>query len=601
MKNILLNISLLIGMGITVMSCSDFLDKTPTDYSSVGFYQSEAAVKTGVTGIYNAVNIDIGYLCPFNVYMDHFTGLAMERAENNSIGAGGALNADNGNVKNWWINNYVIIARVNSVISGSTPYLESLGGSSKQYLAEAKVLRSFAYYNLISTYGDVPFYSEPVTADQYKDQRTSKVTILDFILSQIDEAVIDLPWIAKERGRVDKAFAFGLKARAALLGGSLDYGGKAKDYFTVAAAAAKSVIGQRALAANYDDLFTKAGQAKADVRNETLFELMYSDQGIKKFHWVGFGSVSRNYGQTGRHPSAILADTYECIDGKRIDESSLYDPKHPGVNRDPRFKSTLWMHGDTVQGNTKGTDAGRIKFVLDVFNPTTMFYNFTTSEWYAGTNADINSGAAWTSFANAGVGYMWKKFSNEPTESITATTCNIPLMRYAEVLLTYAEAKIELNELDNTVYDAIDQVRNRSGMPKVSTDRIGNQDKMRQLVRRERKVELILEGLHFVDMRRWKIGDLENATPSYGYPIALVKDAKGYIISGGYADATPDMVPNFKKSARHDLNDIANYDAYKDKLKVRDKNRFWDDKFYLFPIPTEERDRNPNLTQNDGY
>jgi len=259
------------------------------------------------------------------------------------------------------------------------------------------------------------------------------------------------------------------------------------------------------------------------------------------------------------------------------------------------------MHGDTVQGNTKGTDAGRIKFVLDVFNPTTMFYNFTTSEWYAGTNADINSGAAWTSFANAGVGYMWKKFSNEPTESITATTCNIPLMRYAEVLLTYAEAKIELNELDNTVYDAIDQVRNRSGMPKVSTDRIGNQDKMRQLVRRERKVELILEGLHFVDMRRWKIGDLENATPSYGYPIALVKDAKGYIISGGYADATPDMVPNFKKSARHDLNDIANYDAYKDKLKVRDKNRFWDDKFYLFPIPTEERDRNPNLTQNDGY
>lgn len=124
---------------------------------------------------------------------------------------------------------------------------------------------------------------------------------------------------------------------------------------------------------------------------------------------------------------------------------------------------------------------------------------------------------------------------------------------------------------------------------------------MRQLVRRERKVELILEGLHFVDMRRWKIGDLENATPSYGYPIALVKDAKGYIISGGYADATPDMVPNFKKSARHDLNDIANYDAYKDKLKVRDKNRFWDDKFYLFPIPTEERDRNPNLTQNDGY
>lgn len=135
-----------------------------------------------------------------------------------------------------------------------------------------------------------------MTADQYKDQRTSKVTILDFILSQIDEAVVDLPWIAKKEVDIDQAFA-GLKARAALLGGSLDYGGKAKDYFTIAAAAAKSVIGQRALAANYDDLFTKAGQAKTDVRNETLFELMYSDQELEiplgRF-WFGFKKLRTN-------------------------------------------------------------------------------------------------------------------------------------------------------------------------------------------------------------------------------------------------------------------------------------------------------------------
>lgn len=600
MKNIIL-VSLLGAMCIFNTSCEKFLDKTPTEYSSVGFYQSDAAVKNGVSGIYSALYINTGYLCPFNVYMEHFTGLAMERAENNTIGAGGALNPDNAVVQSWWTSLYVIIARANSVIYGSAPYIGSLGSSSKQYIAEAKVLRAFAYYNLIATYGDVPFFKEPVTVDQYKDGRTSKVTILDFILSDMDEAVADLPWIAAERGRVDKAVAYGLKARAALLGGSLNYGGKSQDYFTIAANAAKAVIGQRTLASNYENLFTKAGQTKADVRNETLFELMYSDQGTKLFHVIGFGQVSRNYGQTGRHPSALLADTYECIDGKRIDESPLYDPKKPGANRDPRFKATLWMHGDTVMGNTKGTDAGRIKFVLDVFNPTTMFYNFTTGVWYSGTNADINSGAAWTSFANAGVGYMWKKFSNEPTEQISATTCDVPLMRYAEVLLTYAEAKIELNSLDQTVYDAINLVRNRSKMPNVSADRMGNQEKMRQLVRRERKVELALEGLHFVDMRRWKIGDIENDSPSYGYPIALTRDSKGYIASGGYADATPDMVPNFKKSARHDLNDIANYDAYKSKLKVRDANRKWEDRFNLFPIPKLERDRDPNLAQNDGY
>lgn len=601
MKKILLNISLLVAMGISITSCSDFLDKIPTDYSSVGFYRSEAAVKTGVSGIYNALYINLAYAIPFNISMDHYTGMAMERAENSTIGAGGSLNADNSAVLNWWAGLYTIVARANSVIYGASPYIKSLAGNSQQYIAEAKVLRAYAYYNLISTFGDIPFYTEPVTVDQYKDKRTSKVTVLDFILSEMDEAVPNLPWIATERGRVDKAVAYGLKARAALLGGSLDYGGKGKDYFTVAAAAAKSVIGQRTLAANYEDLFNKSGQAKADVRNEMLFELMYSDQGTKQYHMIGFGQVSRNYGQTGRHPSALLADTYECIDGKRIDESPLYNPKNPGKNRDPRFKMTLWMHGDTVQGNTNGTDAGRIKFVLDVYNPTTMFYNFTTGVWYSGNNADINSGAAWTSFANAGVGYIWKKFSNELTEAISASSCNVPLMRYAEVLLTYAEAKIELNELDNTVYAAINQVRNRVGMPNVSTDRIGNLSKMRQLVRRERRVELILEGLHFVDVRRWKIGDIENGGPSYGYPVALTKDAKGYITSGGYADATPDMIPNFKKSVGHDLNDIANYDAYKAKLKVRDANRFWNDKFNLFPIPQQERDRNMNLTQNEGY
>lgn len=600
MKKIVLNIVLLVGFGLSIISCSDFLDNEPTNYASVGFYKSEAAIETGVAGIYNALYINNSNMAPF-LFLDHYTALCLERNENATIGAGGAFNADNVSIQTWWTRNYYIVARANSVLNGAVPYLSTLTGNSKQYLAEAKVLRAFAYYNLITAFGDVPFYTEPVTIEQYKDGRVAKETILDFILAQMDEAAVDLPWIAAQRGRVDKAVAYGLKARAAIYAGSLNFGGKGSSYYQISAAAAKAVIGQRSLAKKFDDLFNKTGQAKADVRSELLFEVMYSDQGSKISHVVAFGQVSRNYGQTGRHPSQILADTYECIDGKRIDESPLYDPKSPGKNRDPRFKSTLWMHGDTVEGNTNGTSGGRIKFILEAFNPTTKFYNFNTGEWYTGINADINSAAAWTSFVNRGVGYIWKKFANVTDEAVNMTTFNMPVMRYAEVLLTYAEAKIELNELDNSVYDAINQVRNRSGMPNVSEDRIGNQEKMRQLVRRERKVELISEGLHFADMRRWKIGDIENDSPSYGYPIALSKDANGYITSGGYADATPDMIPNFKKTPRHDLNDIANYDVYKSKLHVRDANRFWEDRFYLFPIPTQERDRNPNLIQNEGF
>ena len=586
MKKLLFNI--IPGIIVIMLAgCSDFLDKTSSDYSSSGFYQSEAAIKSGAEGVYNYLYMELGYAIPFNISLDHYTGMAFERNENTTVGAGGGLNPDNNEVKTFWNKLYIVIARANSVIYGSKEYIDGLGDNARQYLAEVKVLRAFAYYNLIATYGDVPFFTDPVTIEQYKETRVSREDILDFILTDLEESASALPWIATSRGRVEKAVAYGLKARAALLGGSLNYRGQGTDYFRISAEAAGKVIGQRSLAQSFDDLFNITGQAKADVRNEILWELMYSDQGIKKTHVVAFGQVSRNTGQTGRHPSMLLADTYECIDGKRIDESSLYDPRYPQKNRDPRFHSTLWMHGDTATVN----NGNLVRQIINAYDIEAQFYDFSSNAWYLANNADINSSAAWASFCNAGVGYIWAKFSNETAENISAQSCNIPIMRYAEVLLTYAEAKIELNELDNTVYDAINQVRNRVAMPDVSADRIGNQDKMRQLVRRERKVEFALEGLHHVDMRRWGIGDLENGQPTYGLPLPEI----------GYEGLTSTDIPNFKTSERTDLNDIPNYDAYKSKLKVRDRNRFWNKKFELWPVPQLERDRNPNLSQNEGY
>src|SRR5690606_38033989 len=432
----------------STLSCKDFLDREPTSYSSSGFYQSEAAVEDGVSGVYASLNINLAFNLPFNIMLDHWTGFAFERAENTTIGAGGALNPDNASVSQWWTASFNTVSRANAVLVGAEPYIDKLEGKSKQYLAEARVLRAFAYCNLVTAFGKVPLFEKPVSQEDYDVERSNEDVIVDFLLTDLDACLNDLPWIAENRGRVDRSVAYGMQSRLALLGGSLDYDGKGQEYFKIAAESANSVIGQRGLATNFEDLFNKAGQQKADVRNEALFELMYSDQGVRKTHWIGFGQVSRNYGQTGRHPSQLLADTYECTDGLRIDESQLYDPKMPWANRDPRFRSTLWMHKDTVEGNTNGTSSGLIKFVLDLYQPTTQFYNYNTKTWASGTNADINSGAAWTSFANAGVGYIWKKYSNETVEAVGTQTCNAIIMRYPEILLTYAEAKIELNELD---------------------------------------------------------------------------------------------------------------------------------------------------------
>lgn len=601
----------LVTLLMCTVSCSDFLDKDPTDFSNANkkFYNSEVAIEHGLTGVYNSLHLQVNYWVPFHVTMDHWTAYASMRAENNTIGAGGTLNPDDADIRALWAGLYVMVARANEVISGAEPFLDDLkanGGKSMQYLAEARAIRAFAYYNLVGAFGDVPFFKAPATEADYKTTRTSKVVIMDFILQEFDEIAKSevLPLIANSRGRIDRSAVYGLRARAALLAGSLDYGGKAAEYFRIAEQSANAVIkeGKRGLAKNFDDLFNIAGQEKGDVRNEMLFELMFTDKiASKRMHWIGFGQVSRNQAQTGRHPLQILADTYECTDGERIDNTNLYNPKKPQENRDPRFGSTFWMHGDVSAVNVSGTGSGIIKLVLDVYNPTTKFYNYKDEKWEDRANQDINSAAAWTSFANAGVGLIWKKFSNELNQKISEQSCNVPFLRYAEVLLTYAEAKIELNEIDESVYTAINAVRGRVNMPDVAAERKGNQDKMRQLVRRERKVELALEGLLFFDIRRWGIGDITNDSPSYGYPKATKLDDAGYLLEGGYKDATSDMVPNFKKTPKHDLNDIANYDAYKGKLHVRDRNRFWNKAFELLPIPQQDRDKNPNLGQNDGY
>ncbi|RHJ93554.1 RagB/SusD family nutrient uptake outer membrane protein [Parabacteroides bouchesdurhonensis] len=591
MKKLVLYIFGLTLIGLSTISCSDFLDRTDTNdsYTSNGFFNNETSIKEGVTGIYANMYMNLAYNVPHVITLEHFTPLALERNENTTIGAGGGLNPDNASVQDFWTFLYRNIARANELISGAKAYEETLNAKSFQYLAEAHVLRAFCYYYLIGLWGDVPFFDSPVTTEQYTTAlRTSKVEILDFIINDINQVAEQLPWTAEDRGRVDRAFAYGVIARAGLLGGGLNYGGKSSEYFRAAANAASKVIGQRGLAHNFEDMWTIAGQAKSDVRNEFLFELPYSTTAsVQLINMIAFGQVSRIQGQTGRHPSMMLADTYECIDGKRIDESPLYDPRHPQRNRDPRFGATLWMHGDTCTTNNGSLNS----IILEAYELTTKQYNYATNTWDERNNDDMNSAAAWASFCNAGVGYIWAKYSKETDENIGSASCNVPIMRYAEILLSYAEAKIELNELDQSVYDAINQVRNRAGMPDVSADRIGNQDKMRQLVRRERKVEFALEGLHLFDMRRWGIGDIENDKPSYGLPLPTVR----------YEGMSATDIPNFKTSARHDLNDIPNYDAYKSKLKVRDVNRYWEKKFELWPIPQQERNRNPNIAQNEGY
>ena len=637
MKISKLYIATLAALGLMSASCSDFLDRNDTNgnYVSAGFFSTDKALYDGLMGVYNKMymnNVGGFYNVPSVVIFDHLTPMLLERTENTTIGAGGTLNPDNAIVQSVWVNCYQGIARANDVIFGAEAYKSNFSEKGMQYLAEVHALRAYFYYILTGLYGDVPFFMAPVPDDQYDTAtRTPREQIFDALIADLNDVAQFLPWKREQSGRVNRGFAYGIINRIGLCGGGLDIGGKGKQYYQAAADAAKKVIdeGGYQLATDYGDLFTVSGQAKADVFGEIFYELPYTSTASTVLtHPIGFGQASRIQGQTGRHTSQMFADTYECIDGKRIDESPLYDNAHPQLNRDPRFAVNFWMDGDTSMVNNGTLTLQEVSCYKDYIS----VYNFNTGTW---NNATLNidkagASASWASFCNAGVGLMNGKYCHETGENISASTIDVLVMRYAELLLGYAEAKIELGEMDESVYSAINKVRNRAGMPDVAAERKGNQSKMRQLVRRERKVELMMEGLHLFDMRRWKTGAIENMYPSYGCPLIqyqyqagnkydcvyeyqlddegnktdkIKTDEKGYPVIVEYKESlglAKTDIPTYK-SGEQDENDIPCYDAYKDKLKVRDLNRRWETRFELWPIPTQELNRTKNITQNPGY
>lgn len=625
MKNTILKNSF-IAITVALLTVSsgcqkDYLDRQPlSDYLSSNFYNSEGAIAQGANGCYMMLKLNhsgpSSGLIPFSILWDMYTPFGIERADNNSIGIGSVDLRTNFAIELTYANLYTAVARCNSVISGSEPFYNDLSDKAKQYVSEVRVLRAYYHILLVSLFGDIPYFEKPVTPEQIASlQRTPWQAVVDSVITDLDDAAINLPWVATEFGRVDKSVAFGLKARIALYAASWNKFGfgrdavkdqaKATQYFRIAVDASKRIMDEsgRGLANNYSDIFTRVGQLKPDVKRETMMFMMFSDVGDKNFHYQSFGEHVRMIGQSGRFPTQQLVDTYETSNGKRIDEvGSGYNPRTPFINRDPRLKATIYTQGDTIIGNT---GSNKRKFLMQIYNPRTTEFDAQGNPRLV-DNADYTGAVAPFGYVQSGVGFAWKKYNHFDDEVTSQATYNIMIMRYPEILLTYAEAKIELGELDATVVDAIDKVRARVGMPGIliaDPSRAGNQLKMRQIVRRERKVELIKESVYFFDMRRWRTGAIQNAEPTYGYPLAIGVNPTTSTYPNGYDQVTPDMIPSFGAAgSERDLNDVASYAAFAAKLRSRDRDRRWEDRFYLWPIPQTEINKQPSLGPNNlGY
>ncbi len=577
---------------IGISSCKKYLDRTPLDtITSEAFYSNANEVEQALTGVYNAFGartVSPGYNNPTPYYskLDLYTEIGLERALNGTIGSG-AYNATNGTVQELWGAFYITIQRANNLLFFMQKAQSSMSAAEyNRVQAEAKILRALAYWHLIALYGDVPFYTAPLdNAELLAPKRISKNVIIDFLVTEMRDIAAALPWTPTQRGRVSRGVALGTAARLAMLD---------KRYATVISLT-DEIVNSNAYGLNpvFQNLFRKAGQ-EANAGNEIMFYYPYGDADAGSFNYLQLVQGSRNQGgQSSHFPSQFLVDLFECRDGLNIAQSPLYNPAQPNQNRDPRMAQTVIVPGDTsiVQGQTS--------IVFNFFDRLQTQFNPTSRQIIFSTVANQDSANPFGPRQNGG-GNLWKKYCQD--RDINGTAGNTyrvgwVYMRFAEILLLNAEAKRENGAPAAEVAAVVNRVRNRAGMPNVSALVLANANALKQLVRREKTVELANEGLHIADMRRWDDGAYAAkvmATQVYGQPSCRMVFVPGV----GLQFSVPAPPPTFDPELLVPIS-WPNADALRLKRELRIFNA---NQHILCPIPQVDIDRSNNsLTQNPNW
>ncbi len=551
-------------LALTTCTACSKLDLDPlSESSTTTFYDTQAGLELAVNDLYRPAF--------FGNDSELFTDNFWHRAQLGNAVTFGTMAADDGTALNLWTNAYKAIARANSFLAnkdkaaGNTP-----ASIITQYEAEMRLIRAYEYSRLISHFGDVPFLTEPKELSEVTElTRTNKDGILAFIFSELDFAASKLPvtYTASAVKRLTKGAALAIKSRTALEMGK----------YAIARDASKLIMDMGttvySLHPNYSQLFLKAGETSKEI----IFSLPRDQiQGI--FNGAAYVQdwIPRTAGGFGAQiPTREIVDAYECTDGKPIDESPLYNPRDPFKNRDPRLTATVVEFG--------------IQWLGFGYMPHPDSLTIWSSKLARRVqNNDTRAIANFASFT----GFLWKKGVDQGWVDRLAEDNDAILFRYAETLLAYAEAKIELGEVDASVLNAINQVRARAygvtvtqvtQYPAVTTTSV---TELRKIVRRERRVEFVNEGLRYMDLIRWKLAEKALTRPVIGLPDPAVQNRSKWPFPG---------VPPI------DDDGMADYSGFGTDVKVIAQRNFDKTKQYLWPIPSIERIGTPNLTQNPGY
>lgn len=545
------------------------LDLNPlSEGSSENWYSDATEIQMSLNDLYRTYLWDL----EINFIAERMTDNWTQRQSVRPFVAG-AINSEWSRAENLWLDTYKGITRANTVLNS----LDNAQGNVpdaqiRQFAAEAHFFRAVFYSRLAFFYGDVPFYTDYLTIEEaFELGRTDKDVIMETVYEDFDIAIRDLPeaYGGNELKRATKGAAMAFKARAALY----------MEDWELARDAAKAVmdLDVYSLHPHYGEYFL----SKTRNSPETIFALprsfeLGSSWGAKNFYTRTPG------GSNVAQPSWDLFAAYPTTDGLPIDESPLFDPRNPFENRDPRLSMTIAEFGTEHLG-----------YIYDPNPYTTETLNLATGEMVP--NRDTRSVDTYAAYN----GLATKKGVDEDWTDDNQTDFDIRIMRYADVLLMYAEAKIELGEIDQATLDAINQVRARaygvdvaevSEYPAITTM---NQSELRTILRNERRIELAWENRRFDDLLRWRIADEALTRPIYG--LLDPNELKEKVVDEGlwFWPETPEIdenwLPDF--SSMHEAGLI----------KVLAERNF-EERQYLFPIPSKEIMINDNLKpQNPGY
>ena len=575
---------------IQLSSCEDYLDKQPLDqYGEEAVWSDPAMMEHFVNNIYWYIGHSfdrpmIGVFTDESMFdpgSDQGHGNVVKSLITPSDY--GVFDTWNRTQKMRWEHHYKYIRACNlflDQIEGRTYENEEY---VKRLTGEVYFLRAYHYHNLVFLYGGAPIIEQAYgLSDDFLAARNTFEECINFIVGDCDKAAELLPLTEEggDFGRATKGAAMALKARVLLYAASDLYnsdaswtngyehpefvgyvGGDRNSKWEAAKNAAKSVIdlgiyslykaepsASDSIAQNYDEVFTS---------KQTIEDIFIRNFTEANQYWtmnIGQQNLPAGYkGWANVSPINSMVDDFEMSDGTKFDWDNPEHKANPYKNREPRFYVDIFYDGAKWRQRPDDVIAADPIGIIQTGN-----YEQADGTWIGGLDALNNPVTTWNGTYTS---YYLRKFQDISIDAPKVrTTTPWRFIRYAEILLSYAEACIELEEYGEA-RRYINMIRKRAGLPDVDA----NDDELRDKLRHERKIELMFEDQRFFDIRRWMIAP------------QVIVDAYGLDIKYYYGENKP------------------TYEI----IHVQDRD--WKDRFYFFPIKLDEMNRNELLIQNPLY